>query len=293
MALKKPQKGNCPVTIARFAGFCGGVAMAVKGAEKLLSEHQVYCIGDIIHNSFVIESLKKKGLETVSSVKEIPPRSHIIIRAHGLPLEEIAALRKKGCVIHDFTCPILKKIHKDIIKLKRKGYEIAIIGNPKHAEVKAFVSRAGARFGNRPAARSVARVFVISKIKDTDGLSYAPRRAIICQSTISSALFVSHAAKALGKSGETLVIDTICCEAKKRRKEAEELAKKSKMVIIVGDRKSSNTMTLSGIVGKYCSVALISSADEIKKNKIKYPLAIVSGASSPRELVLDIARKVC
>ncbi|MBA3052282.1 4-hydroxy-3-methylbut-2-enyl diphosphate reductase [bacterium] len=269
------------MTIARFAGFCGGVAMAVKGAEKLLAENEVYCVGDIIHNSFVIESLKKKGLKTVSSVKEIPPRSHMIIRAHGLPLEEISSLRKKGCIVHDFTCPILKKIHKDIIQLKRKSYEIAIIGNPRHAEVKAFVSRAG------------EKVSVISKALDADALPYARCRAIICQSTISGDLFVSLAAKALGKSARTLVIDTICSEAKKRRKEAEALAKKSKMVIIVGDSKSSNTMTLSGIVGKHCAVALISSADEIKKNKIRYPLAIVSGASSPRELVLDIARKVC
>jgi len=268
------------VTIARCAGFCGGVAIAVKGAEKLLSKNKVYCIGDIIHNSFVIETLKQKGLKTVLSVGEIPRRAHIIIRAHGLQLKEIAALKKKRCVIHDFTCPILKKIHKDIIKLKRKGYDIAIVGNPAHAEVKAFVSRAG------------DRVFVISKDEDTDDLPYVSKRAVICQSTISSALFVAFAAKMLTTSAETLVIDTICGEAKKRRKEAKALAKKSKMVIIVGDRKSSNTMTLSGIVGKHCSVALISSPDEIKKNKIRYPLAIVSGASSPRGLVRDVARKV-
>ncbi len=280
VAAKNKKLAPPPVTIARCAGFCGGVAIAVKGAEKLLSKNEVYCIGDIIHNSFVIESLKKKGLKTVSTVEEIPRLAHVIIRAHGLPLEEIAELRKKHCVIHDFTCQILKKIHKDIIQLKRKGYEIAIIGNPDHAEVKAFVSRAG------------KGVFVISKDKGAADLPYAPKRAVICQSTISSALFIASAAKALGRSAETLVIDTICGEAKKRRKEAGELAKNSKMVIIVGDRKSSNTMTLSGIVGKHCLVALISSADEIKKNKIKYPLAIVSGASSPRELVLDIARKV-
>ncbi|MCD6311901.1 MAG: hypothetical protein J7M11_05530, partial [Elusimicrobia bacterium] len=248
---KKKKSASPSVTIARCAGFCGGVAIAVKGAEKILSKNEVYCIGDIIHNSFVIESLKKKGFKTVSGVKEVPRCAHVIIRAHGLPLEEIAALKKKRCVIHDFTCPILKKIHREIIKLKRKDYEIAIVGNPAHAEVKAFLSRAG------------KRAHVISKDSDTVDLPYTPKRAVICQSTISSSFFNVGAAKALGRSAGTLVIDTICGEAKKRRKEAEELAKKSKMVIIVGDRKSSNTMTLAGIVGKHCSVTLISSPDEI------------------------------
>jgi len=281
MVLKKQHQAPKDVTIAGCAGFCGGVAIAVKGAEKLLAENEVFCIGDIIHNSFVIDALKKKGLKTVSSPKDIPPGAHMIIRAHGLPLEEIASLKKKCCVIHDFTCPILKKIHTDITQLKRKGYEIAIVGNPLHAEVKAFVSRSG------------DKVSVVAKAHDAEALPYAARRVIICQSTISDELFVGLAAKALSRSARTLVIDTICSEAKKRRKEAKALAKKSKMVIIVGDSKSSNTMILLDIVGKHCAVALISSADEIKKNKIRYPLAIVSGASSPRGLVLDIARKVC
>ncbi|MEA2081968.1 MAG: 4-hydroxy-3-methylbut-2-enyl diphosphate reductase [Elusimicrobiota bacterium] len=276
---KKPASER--ITIARCAGFCGGVAIAVKSAEKLLAENEVFCIGDIIHNSFVIEALKNRGLKIVSGVEDIPGRAHVIIRAHGLPSGEIARLRKKRCVIHDLTCPILKKIHTNIKKLKRQGYKIAIVGNPAHAEVEAFVSRSG------------EGVSVISEIRDSANLPYVSKRAVICQSTISSGLFVEMAAKTLGKSLETLVIDTICGEAKKRRKEANALAKKSKMVIIVGDRKSSNTMTLAGVVGKHCSVTLISSADEIKKNKIRYPLAIVSGASSPRELVLDIARKVC
>jgi 4-hydroxy-3-methylbut-2-enyl diphosphate reductase len=280
MVLKKRRRLLKVVTIGRYAGFCGGVAMAVKGAGKLLAKNKVYCVGDIIHNSFVIDSLKRQGLRTVSSVADIPARAHVIIRAHGLPLEDIAALRKKGCRIHDFTCPILKKIHRDITRLKRKGYEIAIIGNPRHAEVKALVSRAG------------KNAAVVSKAALARGLPPAPRRAVICQSTISSELFVSLTSKLLDRSVRTLVIDTICGEAKKRRREALSLAKKSKMVIIVGDSKSSNTMTLSGIVGKHCAVALISSADEIKKNEIRYPLAIVSGASSPRELVMDIARKV-
>jgi len=268
------------IKVARFVGFCSGVTIAVRKTEKLLKEKKIYCIGELIHNTFVIQRLKKLGLIVVKNCRLIPAGSSVIIRAHGLPLETIEHLRKKNCEIFDFTCPILKKIHASIEKFKKEKFSIIIIGTPDHAEVKALLSRAGK---SAAVIRSVSSAALVKKSR---------KAAVIGQSTIDGETFERLSGEILKKNKDALVFDTICNEVKARRKEAIGLAKKSKMVIIVGDRKSSNTKNLAKIVKNICPVIIVTGENELLRKKIIYPVGVTSGASSPRELVLEIVKKI-
>lgn len=268
------------VKIAHSIGFCSGVTIAVKKTKKLLAQKKVYCIGDMVHNSFVINNLRKKGLIVVENFSQVPVNSKVIIRAHGLPVAIIEKLKKKNCRIFDFTCPTLKKIHRTLAGLKKANYLIVIIGNPLHAEVRTLISHAG--------TDSV----VIENLENAKNFKSRRKIAVICQSTIPSEKFLKISNALRGKTNETRIIDTICREVKARRLLAEELAKNSKMVIIVGDKKSSNTVNLAKIVRHICPAVIIAQVNELREKKFSYPLGITSGASSPRELVLNIAGKI-
>ncbi|MFH1352512.1 MAG: 4-hydroxy-3-methylbut-2-enyl diphosphate reductase [bacterium] len=289
MALKKPPADTrAPaIKVARFAGFCSGVTIAVKKTKKLLLHKKVYCIGDLVHNSFVMSDLAKKGLIIVKKPTAIPENSDVIIRAHGLPLKTIKNLKKKNCRIFDFTCPILKKIHLTLEKLKKADYSIIIIGNPLHAEVKALISHAGRNsviVENKAAAENFKPQPARSPKKK--------KTAVICQSTITDSRFLEISGVLGGKIPGARIINTICREAKERRVEAKELAKISKMVIIVGDRKSSNTVNLAKIVRRICPAEIITGVNDLRGKKFRDPIGITSGASSPRELVLEIEKCV-
>ncbi len=288
MALKKPpDKGKCTIKVARFAGFCSGVTIAVKKTKELLLHKKIYCIGDLVHNSFVMSDLAKKGLIIVKKPPAVPAGSDVIIRAHGLPLKTIKTLKKKNCRIFDFTCPILKKIHLTLEALKKADYSIIIIGNPLHAEVKALISHAGRD-----------SVIVENKVAAENFKQRAARRpekkktAVICQSTITDSRFLEISNVLCGKIPGARIINTICREVKDRRTEAKELAKISKMVIIVGDKKSSNTANLAKIVRRICPAEIISGVNDLRGKKFRAPVEITSGASSPRELVLEIEKCV-
>jgi len=272
---------NKKIFIARFCGFCTGVTKAVKETEEVLkSKKNVYCIGDLIHNSFVIEELRDLGLKVVDDVSQIPENANFIVRAHGIPVETLKQLKKKNCRIFDFTCQILKRVHHLIEELKKQKFKIIIIGNPKHPEVKAFISHAG------------KDAMVIFKDSDLENIKVLPPCAVICQSTIDKEMFLRISRKLIEKTRKILIINTICGEVEARRKEAIKLAKNSKMVIIVGDKKSSNTKHLAKILRKFTRAEIVSDAEELEKIKIEYPIFLTSGASTPMRLIKEIAKKL-
>jgi len=272
---------NKKIHIAKFCGFCTGVTKAVKGTEEILkSRKNVYCIGDLIHNSVVIEELKNLGLKVVDDVSQIPENANFIVRAHGIPAETLEVLKRKNCKIFDFTCQILKRVHHLIEDLKKQKFKIIIIGNPKHPEVKAFISHAG------------KDAMVIFKDSDLENIDNLPPSAVICQSTIDKEMFVRISRKLIEKTRKILIINTICGEVGARRKEAIKLAKSSKMVIIVGDRKSSNTKHLAKILKKFTRAVIVSDVEELEEIKIEYPVFLTSGASTPIKLIEEIAKKL-
>ena len=125
------------VVKGKYSGFCFGVKRAVDEAEKLSGKNN-YILGEIIHNERVIESLKKKGIKTINSLDEVKfdVKDKLLIRTHGEPKETFEKAKNLGVEVVDCTCPFVKEIHKIVQTHFAKGYQIVIIGNAEHPEVK-------------------------------------------------------------------------------------------------------------------------------------------------------------
>ena len=128
------------VKLAKTAGFCYGVDRAVKLAETEAEKGgEIYTLGPIIHNPYVVENLKKKGVMVVDSAENAKEGVKIVVRSHGISRREMETLEGKGCEIIDATCPFVKKIHNVVAEYSEKGYSIIVAGDEKHPEVQGIL----------------------------------------------------------------------------------------------------------------------------------------------------------
>ena len=124
------------INVAKHAGFCAGVSIAVRKALVAAAHPgEVYMLGDIVHNELVVQQLQAAGVRVVASVAAIPRRATILIRAHGAEPRIYAQARRRGLKIIDATCPMVADIHKEARRLARRKYQVAIIGDAGHDEV--------------------------------------------------------------------------------------------------------------------------------------------------------------
>ena len=109
---------NSNICVAETAGFCYGVANAVNSVNRIIDEGktEIYTLGPIIHNEFIIKQLESKGVKVIDTPEEAPEGAFVVIRAHGVGEQTIADLKAKKCVVEDLTCPFVKKIHKLVIE---------------------------------------------------------------------------------------------------------------------------------------------------------------------------------
>ena len=131
------------ITIGKTAGFCFGVKRAVDLAFREGIEHpaeKIYSAGPLIHNSTVLTQLKEGNVDLLEEGDTPPAGSRVIIRAHGLPVQEIKRLEAAGCIMIDATCPKVARIHQIVIEEAGKGRHILIVGHPQHPEVKGIAA---------------------------------------------------------------------------------------------------------------------------------------------------------
>ena len=271
------------IIVGRLVGFCSGVQRAISGSKKALRKNRkIYCLGEIIHNRVVVDELKQKGMVVVKSVTQVPDSSNFIIRSHGLPNNIIQKASEKHCRIYDFTCPKVKNTHRLVIDLTADGYQIVIIGNPEHPEIKAIFSLTE---GN-------ARV--IENSDDIKALNLSEKNAIVVQTTFSPQAFSELAGQIILQSKKTSVYNTLCEETIKRQKEAVHLSEKVDFMIVVGGKNSSNTKTLCNIAKIRVPVTHIEESNELDKVNFKniQKVGIISGASTPKEQVNEVYLKL-
>lgn len=273
------------VAVANNAGFCFGVKRAVEVAEACAGEKNCYILGDIIHNMSVISRLKKKGLTRVQSVEELPEllpgeTGKVVIRSHGADMATYEAIEKKGYQTVDATCPFVSKIHDLVRRHYEQGYHIVIIGKREHPEV---VATAGWCDGNAT---------IIDENSDLEVLNRYDKLCFVCQTTYDGKKFKELSKKIHKIQSKTVeIFDTICYTTYERQKEALCLAQNCDVVLVVGDRLSSNTSKLFDICKSECaSTYFIESADELKNINIPRSgvVGIVAGASTPTESIMEV-----
>src|SRR4026209_2083321 len=124
------------VLLANLSGFCAGVERAIEIVERALEQRRapIYVRHEIVHNKYVVEDLRKKGAVFVEELDEVPRGSTVIFSAHGVSKEIQADAERRGLKVFDATCPLVTKVHVEVAKMLREGYEIVMIGHRGHPQ---------------------------------------------------------------------------------------------------------------------------------------------------------------
>lgn len=279
------------VTVAKTAGFCFGVQRAVDMAEKACQEYGcIWALGDIIHNAHEVGRLEKLGVHKAEDVADIPDGVPVLIRAHGVPERIVQQLEQKGCRIVDATCPFVGKIHRIVREESEQGRRIIVIGSRNHPEVVGIQGWCGtSEVYETPEELRVA----LEKIgKNGENLQKIPV-SVVAQTTINREIFDICGKIIKKQCTNAKIFGTICNATDERQAEARLLAGKSDIMIVIGDRKSSNTKRLYEISTSLCDhVLYIEDATGLTGNEIQgmeQPfIGITAGASTPAWIIKEV-----
>ncbi len=269
------------IYLAEPRGFCAGVRRALDTVEQALTHYPrpIYVYHEIVHNDFIVNELKQRGVRFVESVKDVPPGNVLILSAHGAAarVEKTAAARNLQLI--DATCPLVKKIHAKAEKLYHDNADIYLIGHRGHPEIVGTMGR----IDNR--AKVVENVSEAKALPRTD----CPRRCVcLTQTTLSpdDTAEIIAAMRTIIPQLET--VEGICYATRNRQEAVKELCKKCSDIIVIGSQNSSNSNRLRETAEK-CGVKaiLINSSAELPADILnaKSNIGITAGASAPEYLV--------
>ncbi|KPU44856.1 hypothetical protein OXPF_13340 [Oxobacter pfennigii] len=273
------------IIVADYSGFCFGVKNAVSTVYKTTNDKggRIYTYGPIIHNSTVVNELEQKGIIALPSIEDLKENDTVIIRSHGVSKEVIGTLRDKKVDIVDATCPYVEYIHKKVEEYYNKNYQIIIVGDPAHPEVHGI---------NGWCDNSAV---IVNSEEEINNLPKYPKICVVSQTTMNSDKWALMVPLILKISKEIIVFNTICTATEQRQKSAEEIAKKSDSLIVLGGYNSSNTKKLVEICKKYCDKTYhIETINEMDVEKIKNvkTLGITAGASTPDWIIKEAIDKM-
>ena len=273
------------VILAKTAGFCFGVDRAVNMAYELAnSGARAATLGQLIHNSLVTDDLAAKGVRIISSPAEAQRGETVIIRAHGVAAEVYEELKGTGAEICDATCPFVKKIHRIVAENSGEDTEVFIAGDPNHPEV----------IGIKGHCKGEVNIFnseaELDEIIKNDGKNYDKRIIAVSQTTFSQKVWKICKEKIKKYYTNAKIFDTICFATRKRQDEAALISKQSDMMIIIGDRHSSNTAKLKAVCSENCDTYLVERAAELNTINFSHcaTVGVTAGASTPSAIIKEV-----
>ena len=277
------------VVVARSAGFCYGVRRAVELAEEQAARG-VPCVmlGSLIHNRDVTRRLAAQGLRVVDSPEEVPDGAAVIIRSHGESRTVHEEFARRGVEVLDATCPNVTHIHKIVAEAENRGRQPVIVGTPDHPEVLAIAGWCRAPV-------------VVSGEKDLEKwLESGENRnnlplTFVSQTTSTKKIWDNCVKKAKKLCTNAEFFDTICGATSKRQEEARQLAAQCGLMVVVGDRQSSNTRRLAEICRESCPhVRLIERAKDLDLSQLPQVdmVGITAGASTPAWIIKEVIDKM-
>jgi len=273
------------VILAKTAGFCFGVDRAVNMAYELAnSGARAATLGQLIHNSLVTDDLAAKGVRIISSPAEAQRGETVIIRAHGVAAEVYEELKGTGAEICDATCPFVKKIHLIVAENSGEDTEVFIAGDPNHPEV----------IGIKGHCKGEVNIFnseaELDEIIKNDGKNYDKRIIAVSQTTFSQKVWKICKEKIKKYYTNAKIFDTICFATRERQDEAALISKQSDMMIIIGDRHSSNTAKLKAVCSENCDTYLVERAAELNTINFSHcaTVGVTAGASTPSAIIKEV-----
>ncbi|MBR1697740.1 MAG: 4-hydroxy-3-methylbut-2-enyl diphosphate reductase [Anaerovibrio sp.] len=269
------------VILADNLGFCYGVKRAIQLAEDSAAPGQVTnTLGPIIHNPQMVAKLAENGVGTVDSLDEVKGGT-IIIRSHGVGPDVYDRVEAMGLNMVDATCPHVRKAQSSAKKLADEGYQVVIIGEKRHPEVKSIIEWAG------------DGAVAIETEEDADALPKYGKLGVVAQTTFSAPKFKLIVERLLDKSSDVKILRTICTATDQRQSAAMKLATEVDLMIVIGGKNSANTTRLAQLCRDKCKTYHIETADELRDDwfdKIK-KIGITAGASTPDWIIKEVYKK--
>ena len=269
------------VRIAKNSGFCFGVKRAIKIAlESAEENHEIVTMGPLIHNPQMVEKLKEKRIISVDNISGIKGRP-TIIRSHGVGKKILEQLEKDGIEVINATCPYVSKTQEYAKKLSEENYQVIIMGDKDHPEVKALCSYVEGEFT------------IVANAKELPDKTFQ-KVGIISQTTRKFEDFQELVRAIVPKCHELRVINTICNATSIRQNSTLKLAKESDLMIVIGGKNSSNTKMLAKISENFVETYHIETKYEIDKMwfKDKKNIGITAGASTPDWIIVEVYNKI-
>lgn len=272
------------VEVAPNSGFCAGVRRAMNIAHECAErDGTYYTLGPIVHNDAVVKSLEDMGISPVNDLADlVETTAGIIIRSHGAPARIWEEARSRGIEIVDATCPLVKRIHELVTSLQKEGYDIIVYGDIHHPEVQGIIGW-------------VDKAQVVANAEEASQILPVKKLAVVSQTTKNEKEFLQVVQELIPKAKEVRIFNTICSATQMRQESGRSLASQVDLILVVGDRQSSNTTTLY----KECSntgvpTHLIQSADEIQIDWFNGVgrVGITAGASTPDWKIKEVVDRM-
>ncbi len=284
-----PATSLSEITLAEPRGFCAGVDRAIEIVERALQKFgaPIYVRHEIVHNTYVVNDLKNKGAIFIEELDDVPPGATLVFSAHGVSRAVQEEARARGFSIFDATCPLVTKVHVEVAKLAREGYEFIMIGHKGHPEVEGTMGQLDHGIHLVEDVADVARV----QPGQTDKL------AVVTQTTLSvdDAAEIAEAVRQRFPKVREPKQQDICYATQNRQDAVKILSPKVDIVIVVGSPTSSNSNRLRELAEKLGTPAyMVDSAAELQPAWFegKARVGLTAGASAPELLVDQVIERL-
>jgi 4-hydroxy-3-methylbut-2-enyl diphosphate reductase len=277
------------VQLATPRGFCAGVERAIAIVERALELHgaPIYVRHEIVHNKYVVATLRAKGAVFVDELDEVPAGGIVIFSAHGVAKAVQADAERRGLKVFDATCPLVTKVHVEVAKMLRDGYEIVMIGHKGHPEAEGTMGQAA------------TGMHLVETLEDVAALRVASpgKLAYVTQTTLSvdDARAMVAALRQRFPSIRGPKKDDICYATQNRQDAVKLMAPQCDVVIVVGSPNSSNSNRLREVAEHMGARAyMVDSADDLRPEWIagKRRVGVTAGASAPEILVRELIERL-
>ncbi|MBX4180724.1 4-hydroxy-3-methylbut-2-enyl diphosphate reductase [Sodalis sp. CWE] len=281
------------VLLANPRGFCAGVDRAINIVERTLEIFgpPIYVRHEIVHNRYVVDSFRARGVIFVEKIIEVPDKAILIFSAHGVSQKIKEEARCRDLLIFDATCPLVTKVHKKIIRASQKGMETILIGHSGHPEVEGTMGQYNNLFGGIYLVESVDDIQKL-QIKNENNLCFMTQTTL----SVNAARNIIDALRTRFPAIVNSHKNDICYATINRQKAVRDLSAKVDIMLVIGSKNSSNSNRLAELVQQIGKPShLIENATDIQESWFRKTknVGITAGASAPEILVNQVVRHLC
>lgn len=277
------------VLLAEPRGFCAGVDRAIEIVERALKKFgaPVYVRHEIVHNTYVVNDLKAKGAIFIEDLADVPPGATLVFSAHGVPKAVRAEAARRGFQVFDATCPLVTKVHVEVAKLHKEGYDFLMIGHKGHPEVEGTMGQLS------------EGIYLVEDVADVERVQprQSERLAVVTQTTLSvdDAAEILAAVKRRFPQVREPKKQDICYATQNRQDAVKVLAPQVDVVVVVGSPTSSNSNRLRELASRLGTPAyMVDDPADLRSEWFdgRPRVGLTAGASAPELLVQQVVERL-